>query len=201
MSEAVRARIFEPFFTTKGAGKGTGLGLSTVVGIVREIGGVISVESAEGKGTTFNVYLPRTAEAAGGAHERATASFEALRGTESVLVVEDDASVRGLACDILTRAGYRVREARDPAEALRLCAEGLAPFELLLSDVVMPNMSGPELAEALLKSRPEVKVVFMSGYIDDTVVRHGLTEANAPFVQKPFTPTDLLHKIREALAG
>jgi len=201
MSEAVRTRIFEPFFTTKGPGKGTGLGLSTVAGIVREMGGAIAVESAEGQGTTFNVYFPRTNGAVAGVHARASASFDELRGTESVLVVEDDASVRGLTRDILIRAGYRVREARDAAEALQLCSDGAERFQLMLSDVVMPNMSGPELAKALLRSRPDLKLVFMSGYIDDTVIRHGLTEANALFVQKPFTPMDLLHKVREALAG
>ncbi len=197
MDKATLARIFEPFFTTKGPGKGTGLGLSTVFGIVQQSGGSVWVYSEVGRGTTFKIYLPRVDDAADVVH-----SIEApatLRGSETILLVEDDDQVRVVARGILARSGYHVIEARNAGEAL-LHSEGrTGVIHLLLSDVVMPQLSGPELAKRLAKSRPDMKVLCMSGYTDDSIVRHGVLEAHIAYLQKPITPEALTTKVREVL--
>ena len=197
MDEETRRHIFEPFFTTKGAGRGTGLGLSTVQGIVAQSGGHINVYSEPGQGTTFEIYLPALAQAA--AEGEKPAAAPALGGNETVLVVEDQAEVRDYAVAALKEYGYRVIEAESGAEALRLCERDLGRIHLVLTDVVMPNMSGPELANRLEKLRPGTKVLFMSGYTDDVILQQGVLDESAEFVQKPFSPRELAVKVREVL--
>jgi PAS domain S-box-containing protein len=198
MDEVVRKRIFEPFFTTKEQGKGTGLGLATVYGIVKQLEGFIWVYSEPGKGTSFKIYLPRCAEgeqAKGGNAPPA----EAYRGSEIVLLVEDNEPVRRAARRILENHGYRVLEAEDTRHALALCEDGAVHLDLLLSDVVMPVMSGPELAERVRTLRPELPVVFMSGYTDDAMSHHGIDAGQVRLLQKPFTSLSLLKLLREVL--
>lgn len=197
MDRATQARIFEPFFTTKEIGKGTGLGLSTVFGIVQQSGGTVRVESELGKGTQFSVYLPQVA--ASSASAQPSTEDRSLHGTETILLVEDEAQVRLVARGILLRQGYHVIEAETGSEALLLAERNPGSIDLLLSDVVMPGMSGPELAKRLMARRPALKVLCMSGYTDDAVIRHGAAEAGIAFIQKPFTPVTLARKVREAL--
>ena len=197
MDEATRARIFEPFFTTKGPGKGTGLGLATVYGIVKQSHGFIWVYSEVGQGTSFKIYLPLVTEAAGAAHARPTVGSST--GTETILLVEDNVGLRKLATRFLEPAGYRVLGAATGEEALSLLERHEAPVHLLLSDVVMPGMSGRQLAEQLAQTRPEVKVLYMSGYTSDTIVRHGVLDAQVSFLGKPFSAATLLQKVREVL--
>jgi len=197
MDRATQARIFEPFFTTKEIGKGTGLGLSTVFGIAQQSGGSVWVYSEPGKGTTFKVYFPTVAAAADSIEaELAPAS---LRGTETILLVEDQEQLRAVAHAILKRSGYRVLVAPDAAEAARVCEVYPEPIHLLLTDVVMPHTSGVELAKRAQLRRPTLKVLYMSGYTDDSVVRHGILESEMAFLQKPFTPETLTRKLREVL--
>jgi two-component system cell cycle sensor histidine kinase/response regulator CckA len=200
MDRATLARIFEPFFTTKEAGKGTGLGLSTAFGIVKQSGGDIGVQSELGAGTTFKVYLPRV-EGLPASVPESWPPREQPRGNETVLVVEDEQQVRRLACSVLRHAGYHVIEAEDAEEALRLCKAGRSEFDLLLTDVVMPKMSGRELAERIAALGHPIKVLFMSGYTDDAVLRHGVRDTGAAFLQKPLTPGSLTRKVREVLDG
>ncbi|HEX4620329.1 MAG TPA: PAS domain-containing protein [Myxococcaceae bacterium] len=197
VEKSVQARIFEPFFTTKEKGKGTGLGLATVFGIVKQLGGTIWVYSEVGKGSTFKVYLPRTDE---GGNATAAPEAQAQGGNETILLVEDEAPVRKAAARILSRAGYKLVIPEDPRDALRMCVEHPGPIHLLLSDVVMPDKSGPALAVELLQARPGMRVLFMSGYTDEAVVRHGALDSGAAFVQKPLTPDTLTTKVREVLA-
>jgi PAS domain S-box-containing protein len=199
MTEEVRSRIFEPFFTTKEKGKGTGLGLSTVYGIVKQSGGSIWVYSEVGCGTTFKIYLPRVDREARGEEERAATRAQSASGTETILLVEDEEPVRLLARAVLEREGYTVVAARCGADAERVFEESDRGIDLLLTDVVMPGVSGPQLARRLCERRPGLKVIYMSGYTDDAVVRHGLLGGEVVFVQKPFTPDSLARKVRETL--
>jgi two-component system cell cycle sensor histidine kinase/response regulator CckA len=200
MDKATQARIFEPFFTTKDIGKGTGLGLSTVFGIVRQSGGTIAVFSQPDDGTRFDVYFPTAnGVALRGSSVRPTSDIRALRGSETILLVEDDEHFRTLARTILSKYGYTVLEAQSGGDAFLLCEEYASEIHLLLTDVVMPRMSGRQLAERLLKIRPEMSVLYMSGYADEAVFRHGITDS--AFMQKPITPETLASKVRATLGA
>ena len=198
MDADTRARIFEPFFTTKEQGKGTGLGLSTVHGVINQSGGHILVYSEPGRGTTFKVYLPRV-DAPKRAARRPLAPVDVRRGAETLLVVEDEEDVRGLARDVLVEGGYTVLVAATAEDAVRICEEHESPISLLLSDVVMPKVSGPQLAQRLVDLRPELHVLYMSGYTDEAIVHHGVLEPGTAFIEKPFTPEDLCGKVRDVL--
>ncbi len=197
MDETTRARLFEPFFTTKGPGKGTGLGLSTVYGIVKQSGGFVSVVSEAGRGAAFAVHLPLL-EAVPDRVVREGGEPPA-RGTETIFLVEDEAAVRVAARRILDRFGYHVIEAPGAEEALALAVKHREPVHLLLTDIVMPRMNGRELAKVFTRLHPEARVVFMSGYTDDEVLRRDVSEAGTWYLQKPFSPDALGRKIREAL--
>jgi two-component system cell cycle sensor histidine kinase/response regulator CckA len=198
MTEAVRSRLFEPFFTTKGVGKGTGLGLATVYGIVKQSGGHIDVQTAPGQGTTFRVYLPHCAEPVPVA-EPAPASAKPRGGGEVILVAEDEPLVRSLAARCLRMAGYHVLEALSSPDAVRLCERQEGPIHLLLTDVIMPQLSGPALAKQAQTVRSSLKVLFMSGHTDDAVLRRGIRDEGVPFLPKPFTPEALIRKVRDVL--
>jgi len=198
MDEETQSRIFEPFFTTKEAGKGTGLGLSTVYGIVKQSGGNIWVYSEPGQGTTFKVYLPYVDKLAE-AMEKPTIAAAMPHGSETILVAEDEETVRKLACQVLRNSGYQIIEVPNSREALLASERYEGPIHLLLTDVVMPQMSGRELAKRLTSLRPTMKVLYMSGYTDDAIVHHGILEPGLAFIQKPFTPGTLARKVREVL--
>jgi CheY-like chemotaxis protein len=200
MDTATLARIFEPFFTTKEPGKGTGLGLSTVHGIVHQSGGHIGVDSTVGRGTTFAIYLPQITGAVGTVEPPQGLRQEMMRGTETVLLVEDDEEVRGLASEILTTCGYTVLETGDPLEALTIGDQRSSAIDLLLTDMVMPAMRGAELAQRLNATCPGMRVLYMSGYTDEMIAVAGAGEPARAFLHKPFTPHDLAKKVREVLA-
>ena len=198
MDEATKAKLFEPFITTKEKGKGTGLGLSTVYGIVKQSGGNVWVYSEPGQGTTFKIYLPRVLAAAVAAARPAAAPARST-GTETIVVVEDEEALGRVAKRALVAAGYTVLTASDGEEALRICAQHSGAIHLLLTDVVMPRMSGRALAQELANVRPTIKVLYMSGYTDDAIVHHGVLDAGTHFLAKPFTAADLTRKVREVL--
>jgi PAS domain S-box-containing protein len=198
MTPEVRKHLFEPFFTTKETGKGTGLGLATCYGIVKQAGGEIGVETEPGSGTTFRIYLPRLEDAVadtGGDN----AQQDLPRGSETILLAEDEGSVRQVALRTLRALGYRVLEASHGEEAVRLADAHAGRIDLLLTDVVMPQMGGKELADRLLVARPDIRVLFTSGYTDDAMVRHGVSENQLEFIAKPFTPLSLARKVRSVL--
>jgi CheY-like chemotaxis protein len=199
MDAETRAHLFEPFFTTKSQTKGTGLGLSTVYGIVKQSGGYISVYSELFLGTTFKIYLPRVTEAIDDIR-RAAAEEPVGRGTETILLVEDEEMVRNLAKEILESYGYTVIEARDGIDAMLRCKELDQHIDLLVTDVIMPDMGGPELQSRLSRLLPGLKSLFMSGYTGDLVARQGLIDSHVTFLEKPFTPDLLLRKVRQALS-
>jgi len=200
MSEEILAHIFEPFFTTKELGKGTGLGLSMVYGIVKQSGGYIWVNSRPGEGTSFRIYLPRVEEPPEDM-TRTARPIETVRGSETILLVEDDASVRELTCDILQARGYEVLVANGPSQALDLCNRYEKQMHLVLTDLVMPGMNGAEMADLIVKLRPGIQVLFMSGYSDNALLQDGAQGKKLNFLQKPFT-AGVLHKmVREILDG
>jgi CheY-like chemotaxis protein len=198
MTEEVRAHLFEPFFTTKEVGRGTGLGLSTTYGIIRQSGGHIAVYSEPGRGTTFKVYLPRVDDVRP-AKALSAAASAGPRGTETVLLVEDQDKVRELAREVLRQGGYGVLEARNGLEGLEAADAHPGPLHLLITDVIMPEFNGRELAARLGARRPGVRVLYISGYTDTAIVRHGVLEPATAFLQKPFTPDALRRKVREVL--
>jgi two-component system cell cycle sensor histidine kinase/response regulator CckA len=199
MDEQTRSRVFEPFFTTKGPGKGTGLGLATVYGIVKQSGGDIQLYSEPGHGTTFKIYLPRVVETAVETAETSASSTTSPRGDETVLLVEDEAEVRDLAREILEHSGYTVLQACDSLEAVLMAEQHRGPIHLLLTDVIMPRLSGRALVERLRPMRPEMQVLYMSGYTNEAIVRHGVLDPDTLFIQKPFTPDTLARKVRAAI--
>jgi CheY-like chemotaxis protein len=200
MDAETQSHLFEPFFTTKEKGKGTGLGLSTVYGIVKQTGGNIWVYSEPGHGTTFKIYLPRVQEEVD-LIEPLPALVELPKGVETILLVEDEESVRTLVRNVLLRQGYQVIEARNGDEALTISDSHEAAIHLLISDVVMPGMSGDELVKELVTRRPTTRVLFISGYTDRSVTIQGQLDPETRFLQKPFTPDTLLRKVHEVIHG
>jgi CheY-like chemotaxis protein len=199
MTPEVQERIFEPFFTTKEAGKGTGLGLSTVYGIVKQSGGDIWVSSELGKGSVFKIYLPKAHPGSLAPRTRPRSSPSVPPDSGTILIVEDEVTVRSVAVKILRKAGYQVLEAASAAEARTLCAEQKEPVRLVLTDMVMPGVSGPELATELKAAYPSLKVLLMSGYTDHALLSNDLLDSGVRLLQKPFTAEGLVRKVREAL--
>jgi two-component system cell cycle sensor histidine kinase/response regulator CckA len=198
MPPEVCARIFEPFFTTKGPGKGTGLGLATVYGIINQSGGHLAVSSNVGVGTTFEVFLPRVEQG-----EKESIAFSenlaSPTGTETILLVEDEVGVRDLARHVLLGCGYTVLEASTGEKAIQIAVEHREPIRLLVTDVVMPEVGGRIVAEQVIACHPEVRVLYLSGYTDDAVIRHGVLREGVNFLQKPFSPVALAVRVREVL--
>jgi two-component system, cell cycle sensor histidine kinase and response regulator CckA len=200
MDEATQSHLFEPFFTTKERGRGTGLGLATAYGIMRQSGGAIRIQSEIGKGTTVRIYLPAVRAKAPAPQEKAAAAHTGpLTGAETILLVEDEARVRKLIVDVLTARGYRVLEATRGEEAIKLCKTHQGEIDLAVVDVVMPELSGPELVRQIAPLRPGARVLYISGYTDEAIVHHGIPESGAAFLQKPFLPDALARKVREVL--
>jgi CheY-like chemotaxis protein len=199
MRPEIQARIFEPFFSTKGVGKGTGLGLSMVYGIIRQHEGGITVDSQEGRGSTFTIYLPPTLAASRSSGPPPDSRAIVTTGTETILLAEDHDDVRSVTRDILVASGYTVLEARNGPDAIQIAQAASGPIDLLVTDVVMPQLSGWELAKRLEESRPGLKVLYMSGHTDDALVRHGIFAAHVAFLSKPFRPEVLAQKVREVL--
>jgi PAS domain S-box-containing protein len=199
MDKETQAHLFEPFFTTKEMGKGTGLGLATIYGIVKQSDGHIWVYSEAGQGTTFKIFLPRLAETVVVVEPPSAKTVEVQHGHETILLVEDAEMVRVLIQNVLSDQGYKVLATSNGAEALRVCREHSDPIHLLLTDVVMPGMSGRELAAQIALLRPETKILYMSGYTDEAIVHHGLLKPGIALLQKPFSTIELAHKLREML--
>ncbi|HSS44119.1 MAG TPA: ATP-binding protein [Thermoanaerobaculia bacterium] len=197
MDPETQAHIFEPFFTTKGQGKGTGLGLSTVYGIVKQTGGSIEAYSEVGEGTTFKIYLPSVEEAVQSLPPSPAA--KPAPGSETILLVEDEEGVRALTRRVLTNYGYTVLEACSGEDAMEVARRTPGMIHLMVTDAVMPGMSGPQLARQLSSLRPDMRVLFISGYTDDAIVRHGLLKPTEAFLPKPFSPDALVRKVREVL--
>jgi CheY-like chemotaxis protein len=197
MSKEIQERIFEPFFTTKGAGKGTGLGLATVYGIVKQSGGFIWVYSEVGHGTTFKIYLPRVDETPLPVVQETAAGERG--GSETILVVEDDEALRNLTAELLRDAGYHVLVSESATHAIELAEKHDGQIHLMLTDVIMPGMSGRVVAEKVAALRPGARVLYASGYTDDTVLRSGILSKEAHFIQKPWSRASLLSKVRHAL--
>jgi len=200
MDPETLSKIFEPFFTTKGVGKGTGLGLATVYGIVKQNGGFIDVQSHPGQGTTFRIYLPRFAGEPAAARAAAMAQ-PALRGKETILVVEDEPLLLELAQEMIQMQGYNALAANSPGAAIRQSRAHPDTIDLLVTDVVMPEMNGRELADKLAALHPGLRCLFMSGYTADVIAHHGVLEEGVHFIQKPFTAQALAAKVREVLDG
>jgi CheY-like chemotaxis protein len=197
MDSDTMSHMFEPFYTSQAPGNRTGLGLSIVYGIVKQSGGVVRVSSEPGMGTTVKLFFPRAEGDLQGLPETPLS----FRGDETVLLVEDEDGVRELIWKILTEHGYTVLEARHGRDALDVAASYQHPIQLLLSDVVMPEMGAGELADQLLAERPEMKVIYISGYTTDEVVRRGVSQNDAAFIQKPFTPDELMQQVRSVLSA
>jgi len=200
MDQETLEHVFEPFFTTKAEGEGTGLGLATVYGIVKQNNGFVNVYSEPGQGTTVKLYFPRYLGEEK-AQPVAPPQLAPVRGQETILLVEDEEQLRRLARTLLQRLGYRVLEAASPREALTLCEKHRGEIHLLLTDVVMPTMSGKELAENIKATKPDLKTLFMSGYTADAIAHRGVLEEGIHFLQKPFSLDALAKKVREALEG
>jgi signal transduction histidine kinase len=198
MDENTRSRIFEPFFTTKDPGKGTGLGLAMVYSIVQQAKGHIEVYSELGHGTVFKLYLP-SVDGVDQPKEATDDQAASLQGTETILLVEDAEGVRALLQDVLTMYGHQVLVARDGEEGIRLANDHTGPIDLIITDIVMPRMGGRELVERVVTTRPTVRALYLSGYTDEAVMRHGVLEAGAAFLQKPFTARQLMTKVRQIL--
>jgi CheY-like chemotaxis protein len=202
MTDEVKAHLFEPFFTTKPKGKGTGLGLVTCQTIVKQCGGCIEVESEVGKGSMFKIYFPRVGQPAQSVDmfKKSAPAKPLVRGTETLLMVEDEPSVRNLACAVLEAQGYKVLHAINGQEGLRVAREHKGdPIRLVITDVIMPQMSGKVMAEWLKATFPEIKILFTSGYTDDAISQHGVLEPDIAFLAKPYSPAALTHKVREML--
>lgn len=198
MDLETQVHIFEPFYTTKEKGHGTGLGLATVYGIVKQSGGYIWVLSAPGQGSTFMIYLPRTS-ASSTVAEPVSPAPEPGKERRTILIAEDEEPIRELLSGYLINNGYRILVAKDGVEALELATQHDGPIDLLLTDVMMPGMSGRELAQQLIAKQPSITVLYMSGYTDDVLLRHSFNLAQVSFLQKPFSVDELVHKVQEVL--
>jgi CheY-like chemotaxis protein len=199
MTPEVKARVFDPFFTTKDPGKGTGLGMAVVHGIVTQSNGYVELESEPGAGTRFSIYFPLVDARLEVAEMEDARAAELPQGSGTILLAEDEDALRNLLGQVLVECGYRVLQARDGKDALQLAQSHEGPIHLLVSDVVMPHLAGRELAERLQALRSEMKVLFLSGYTDDAVVRHGVLQAEFAFLQKPFSPVVFARAVRELL--
>jgi len=200
MDAQTQSHVFEPFFTTKEAGKGTGLGLATVYGIVKQCSGAITVYSEPGRGTTFRIYLPRVDQALEDMSTQPQ-SVGSLNGSENILIVEDDPEVRRLVCEILRSKGYQVLESTRGDEAIRIAGNFSGPLPLMIADVILPEMSGPDVVRKVKETRPGIRTIFISGYTDEAVLRHGMLEPGTAFLSKPFVPEDLARKVKEVLTA
>jgi CheY-like chemotaxis protein len=198
MDATTRSRLFEPFYSTKARGRGTGLGLSTVYGVIRQSGGHIEVDSTVGRGTVFKIYLPQIDKPAV-PQKLAPSAVKVPQGSETVLLVEDEDEVRAAVYESLRMRGYIVLNARHGKEAVMICRRHAGPIHLLLTDVIMPQMTGPELVQRVLPLHPEMHVLYVSGYTDDALHQRNLMEPGTAFLQKPFTPDALARQVRAVL--